>query len=129
VERRRKPRRIPAAGDPLAQVRLRTGPELSVIDVGDWGGLVEGSVRLLPGSRLDVHLIAAHGRVLVRCRVTRAFVVSLGATVILYRGALAFDQAIDTRPRGYPLPGTPAVVSGGPGSSYPPAGIEPESAF
>jgi hypothetical protein len=128
MERRRHARRTPAPVDSLAQVRLRTGPELSVIDVSDWGVLVQGLVRLLPGARLDVHLIALHGRVLVRCRVVRAYVAGLRPDAIVYRGALAFDQRLDTTSRGYPLPGVQADTSGNAGTCYPSNPGRPELA-
>lgn len=96
MERRRTVRRAPDAQESLGRVRLRTGLELAVIDVSDAGALVEGAVRLLPGARLDVHVIARNGRVLVRARVVRAYVSALRADRIEYRGALVFDQPLDT---------------------------------
>lgn len=77
-------------------MRLRTGTELSVINVADTGALVESGVRLLPGTRVDVHVVARCGRVLVRCRVVRVWVSALAAHVIRYRGAIVFDPPIDT---------------------------------
>jgi hypothetical protein len=67
-----------------------------VIDVSNAGVLVEGAARLLPGTHVDVHLITKDGRVLVRSRVIRAYISSLGASAVVYRGALAFEQAVDT---------------------------------
>ncbi len=100
MERRRAARRVPVAGEPLTGVRLRTGRELIVIDVSNTGMLVESCARLLPGTHLDVHVTTADGRVLIRSRVVRAHVSALHAEAIQYRGALAFDRAIDTRARG-----------------------------
>lgn len=75
---------------------MRTGPELTVVDLSDGGALVEGAVRLLPGTRIDVHVMTRSGRVLTRARVTRARVCALAANRVVYRGALAFDTLVDT---------------------------------
>ncbi len=104
MERRRAERRAPAVGEPLMGVRLRTGRELTVIDVSNSGMLVEGCARLLPGTHLDVHVTTADGRVLVRSHVVRARVSSVQADAIHYRCALAFDRSIDTRAQEYPSP-------------------------
>jgi hypothetical protein len=108
MERRRAPRREPAADEPLSRARLRTGRELAVINVSNTGLLVEGATRLLPGTHVDVHVITRDGRVLVRSRVTRAWVCALQADLICYRGALAFDRTVDTSSLGYAI----AVANG-----------------
>jgi hypothetical protein len=79
-------------------VRLRAGRELEVINVSPCGALVEGAARLLPGTNVDVHVTAAQGRVLVRARVIRCAVWTVGADVIVYRGALAFSAHLDLPP-------------------------------
>jgi hypothetical protein len=94
-DRRRAPRRAPHAGEPLSRVRVRAGRELSVVNVSSGGVLVEGDARLLPGTHLEVHVIAASGRTLVRSRVTRAYVAELWADRVLYRAALAFERVVD----------------------------------
>ena len=96
MERRRAARRVPAAEEPLARFRLRAGGELTVLDLSNVGALVEGPSRLLPGTRVDVHVITGEGRELVRSRVVRAFVSTLTADLVRYRGALAFDTPVDT---------------------------------
>jgi hypothetical protein len=69
-----------------------------VIDLSAGGVLVEGEARLLPGTRLEVHVIASSGRTLVRGRVVRACVAGLWSDRVLYRGALAFDHPMDLPP-------------------------------
>jgi hypothetical protein len=98
MERRRTPRRVPDASEPVARFRLRTGRELTVVDLAATGALVETEGRLLPGTCVDVHVITADGRELVRSRVLRAFVWGLWADRIVYRGALAFDRHIQLAP-------------------------------
>ena len=119
MERRRLERRAPDEGETVSRVRLRTGRELSVVDVSDGGALVEGA-RLLPGTHLDVHVTTRDGRVLVRSRVVRAYVAELESNAVRYRGALAFDRAIDTsRAAGYALPSVVTAHRQAPGSDYP----------
>jgi hypothetical protein len=77
-------------------VRLRAGRELIVINISDAGVLVEGPMRLLPGTHADVHVVTARGRILVRSRVVRACVHRVSAACIVYRGALAFGRPVET---------------------------------
>ena len=119
MERRRTGRRVPASGEPISRVRLRTGRELLVVDVGDAGALVEGTARLLPGTHLEVHVVTADGRVLVRSRVARSAVSRLDADGVCYRSALAFDRIIDTRALGYAIPQAIGSTPPPEGSPYP----------
>ncbi len=119
MEYRATTRRVPVPDEPLSRVRLRTGREMSVLDVGNGGVLVEGHVRLLPGTHVDVHVVTRKGRVLVRSRVLRCWVATLQSDAVSYRGALAFDRSVDTAPPGYAFPdGSPAGVAAQ-GSDYP----------
>jgi hypothetical protein len=98
-------------------MRLRAGRELAVIDVSGLGALVEGETRLLPGTHVDVHVVTPDGRLLVRSRIVRAWVAALSAEQIRYRGALAFERAVDID--GYALPRSGHAPTDGPGISYP----------
>ena len=117
IERRRAPRRTPAIDEPLSQIRLRAGRQLSVIDVSNLGLMAEGEMRLLPGTHVEVHLVTCDGRLLVRSRVVRAFVCHVSAGQIRYRGALAFNQLVHTASVGYAIPeglDGPPAMSGNP---------------
>jgi hypothetical protein len=103
MERRRSARRVLAAGEPLTRAKLRTGSPLTVVDASSWGVLAETAERLLPGRRLDVHVVTPGGRVLARTRVARAYVCRLQSDAICYRAALAFEEPIDTRASGYEI--------------------------
>lgn len=96
VERRRTVRRVPGPADPLSRARLRTGPELAIVEISDGGACVRTSARLLPGTRVDVHLVTAEGRVLTRARVARAAVCSIDLAGVTYQAALVFDTPIDS---------------------------------
>ena len=104
VERRRMPRRAPDPGEVLSRVRLRGGREWTVVDLSAGGALLEGESRLLPGTHVDAHVTTRDGRVLVRARVMRAWVVRLRADAVGYRAALTFETPIDTSTRGYAVP-------------------------
>lgn len=118
-ERRRATRRVPDNDEPLARVRLRVGRELDVVDISNGGALVEGFARLLPGTHADVHVVTRYGRVLVRCRIARAYVCRVDAEQVCYRGAVAFAQAVDTAPAGYVLPEVLVERAAAPGNAYP----------
>lgn len=129
MERRRALRRLVAAGEPLASARLRTGAQLRILDASPWGALAETAERLLPGRHLDVHVVSAQGRVLVRSRVARAFVARLEPDAVHYHAALAFDRALDVRADGYVMPAVLAGVGNDPGTSYPPQSVSGDIEF
>jgi hypothetical protein len=123
-DRRHANRRAPGSDETLSRVRLRTGRELSVVNISPVGALVEGTTRLLPGTHVDVHIVTRHGRVLVRTRVVRAHVWRLEMDLVCYQTALAFDRRIDTDVEGYTVPAETPVTEGGAGSSYPEIQVE-----
>ena len=124
VDRRRAARRPPGFGESLARVRSRTGRDLDVVDVSHTGLLIEGQVRLLPNTHLDIHVVTRSGRVLVRCRVVRAWVWRLESDLVRYRAALAFDREVDTSP-GYPVLAPFSQEANDTGMSYPSATRQP----
>lgn len=127
IERRRLTRRSPHRDEPLTHMRMRTGPGLEVVNVANRGALVEGDVRLLPGTHLDVHVVTRDGRVLVRSRVVRAFVFDVQAASIRYRAALSFDLEVNTAPPGYSFPSGDRQEGAERGTNYP-AAIQPDPA-
>ena len=133
LQRRRAVRRTPHADESLARVRLRTGRELDVIDISSTGTLIEGTTRLLPGTRTDVHVVTRHGRLLVRTRVIRSFIWRLERDMVCYRTALEFDTAVETdaaalsersESNGYPVPAEIPKNDEAPGTRYPDAMAE-----
>lgn len=119
MERRRAIRRSVSMNEPLGHARLRTGGQLRVVEASSWGALVETTDRLLPNRHLDVHFMSAEGRLLVRCRVARAFVVTVEADAVRYHAALSFERAIDIRTEGYVLPSPLLEGEGARGMTYP----------
>ena len=119
MERRRTIRRTVSADEPLGRARLRTGGQLRVVEASSWGALVETTERLLPGRHLDVHIVSARGRMLVRCRVARAYVVRVKPDAVHYQAAFVFEQALDVRASGYVLPSPSLGPETEPGRHYP----------
>lgn len=119
IERRRSVRRVPGDDEPLARVRLRAGSHLAVLDVSSAGALLEGTARLLPGTHVDVHIVTAEGRTLVRSRIVRAYVSHVEHDRMQYRGAIAFDRPVTTNVVGYALPEALASIAAEQGSPYP----------
>jgi hypothetical protein len=109
AERRASPRRAFAGGRLPPAARIRPGAPVTVVDMGARGTLVEGSLRLRPGSRCEFQFTTAAGDVTVVARVTRCFVARLEASSVRYRAALVFEQAVPLPPEqellaGYQLP-------------------------
>ena len=100
TDRRQSKRRIPEVGESLGRVKLRIGPELTVLDIGNHGVLVEGRSRLAPGARVDIHVTPPQGRVLVRTTVVRACVSKLAHDTVIYRAGLKFDHPVVVLPAG-----------------------------
>lgn len=118
-DRRRRPRRTPTSDEPVSQIRLRAGRQLEVINVSDTGLLAQGEMRMLPGTHVDVHLVTAEGRLLIRSRVIRAFVCRVCRDRIEYRGAIAFERPVSTAAVGYPIPAAGEASNPPPGNPYP----------
>jgi hypothetical protein len=97
-DRRRSARVVPDADAPYCHIRLRTGAELTVLDIAPGGAFVESAARLLPGSVVEVQIRTCAGRERVRTRVVRSAVSGLRADAIRYRSGLAFERAIDLAP-------------------------------
>jgi hypothetical protein len=119
MERRRADRRVVSDDEPLSRGKLRAGAELRIVDASSWGALAETRERLLPGRHLDLHIVATTGRVLVRARVTRAYVCRVHAEAVDYRAGFAFEQAVDVRAEGYPVPAAAAARVADAGTCYP----------
>jgi hypothetical protein len=93
-DRRGAPRICPPAGSPLAVARIRPGREVRVLDLSLSGVLVEGELRLLPGSlvEIQVNLDRLEGR--TRGRVERCHISALGSGPPRYRAAITFESPL-----------------------------------
>jgi hypothetical protein len=122
ADKRRSNRRIPAPKESIRRVRSRTGHDLDVLDVSQTGLLVECRARLLPNTHMDIHIVVRTGRVLIRCRVVRAYVCHVEADLVRYRVGLAFDHPVDTA-AGYSVPDDFPHKFQAAGSAYPDSAI------
>jgi hypothetical protein len=103
------------------RIKVRAGRDLVVRNLSGRGALVEGPTRLLPGTRVTVHVTSPKGRVLVDARVLRCSVCHLSAEGIGFRAALAFDTVVDVAEEdGYFLPGMHDKEVPPTGTTYPP---------
>jgi hypothetical protein len=125
IERRRAERRVPAPGEPLCRLRIRTGRELTVINIANSGALVEGP-PLMPGACIHLHISTAAGRALVVSRVLRCEVSQVTANTIAYRSGLMFEEPVDTA-SGYEIPAPELRAVESQGRRYPKAGGETAS--
>jgi hypothetical protein len=107
-ESRRGRRYHRAAEHRIVAARIRPGYDVMVVDISAGGALVEGTCRLLPGTRVQLHLRRDRQAEMMRGRVLRCSVVHLRANVVCYRGAIAFDRPLpwfaDEQSCGYSLP-------------------------
>jgi hypothetical protein len=90
--------RIPADHVPSIQgVRVSPGDEIStLVNISTSGVLVECTSRPRPGSAVTVHFLGSFTPALVRGRVARTMVASLGkAGVLHYMVGIAFDHPIE----------------------------------
>jgi hypothetical protein len=75
--------------------RVRPGQSVRVINLSPRGALLESSRRLLPGSRIDVHLECCHFQHVTRATVIRCYVGVLLPHAVLFRAAIEFDRRLE----------------------------------
>jgi hypothetical protein len=89
-QERRREARLAARG---VRARIQPGHRLVVIDVSSLGALVEGSIQLRPGSRVNVQLESDLRRQTLPARVLRCTVAMIDPKAgITYRAALSFGD-------------------------------------
>ena len=92
VEERRAERRLSTKALQIERATLRPGCLVAVLDLSATGAQVQSERPLRPGSRVHVRLAARHGTLAVEAGVVRCTVWLLQADVVIYRGALRFEQ-------------------------------------
>jgi hypothetical protein len=93
-DRRRALRRSSADQHGIAAARINPGKHITILNASAGGVLVETVHRLMPGAAVELHLEAQGRRTMVRGRLLRCYVASLGALSISYRAAIAFEQPL-----------------------------------
>ncbi len=131
-DRRLAPRICPDPGSRLAVARIRPGSEVRILDLSRFGVLVEGELRLLPGSLVEIQVNVDQSAERTRGRVERCHVSALGSGPPQYRAALTFEPPLATLcPQGADDAGTRPSAAGrqpGPGQG-PGAPLGPQSSF
>jgi len=93
-ERRAAPR-LPAAVLEIERATLRPGCLVAVLDLSTNGAHVQSERPLRPGTRIHVRVAARHWTLAVDAAVVRCSVWILQADVVIYRGALRFEEACE----------------------------------
>jgi hypothetical protein len=91
-ERRAATRALGANCAWLLGARLRHGFDVTIIDLGSGGALVEGNARLLPGATVELQLAGAGWSWMSSARVLRCRVSALLDEGVRYRAALQFER-------------------------------------
>jgi hypothetical protein len=91
-ERRAEPR-LAAAALEIERATLRPGCLVAVLDLSATGAQVQSERPLRPGSRIHVRIAARNWTLAVDAGVVRCSVWILQADVVIYRGALRFEEA------------------------------------
>jgi len=91
-ERRAEPR-LPAAALEIERATLRPGCLVAVLDLSTNGAHVQSERPLRPGTRIHVRVAARHWTLAVDAVVVRCSVWILESDVVIYRGALRFEEA------------------------------------
>jgi hypothetical protein len=95
ADRRRWPRKKPSECPWVIEARLRSGTEVRVVDISNGGVLVEAASQILPGAPVEIYLVAADQRWLVKGRIVRCQVSAIMPECgVRYRAAMAFDEPV-----------------------------------
>jgi hypothetical protein len=78
----------------LRSVRVKNGPEVTLVDLSSGGVLLDTSMQLKPGSRVMLEIVGA-GRIEVASEVLRCHIAALRDATAVYRGACAFVHPIE----------------------------------
>jgi hypothetical protein len=94
IERRIHQRLRPEEVQWLRHVRLKNGPEVSLVDISSGGALVEARVQLKPGSSVTLQMTTSGRLVEIASDVLRCGIATLDGAAT-YRGAFVFAQPIE----------------------------------
>jgi hypothetical protein len=92
ADRRKCVRRGSIEQHGIVSARVKPGHDVELIDISSGGALVEGVRRLLPGTAVELFLVAGDLCASIRGRVLRCAIVGLKPTSVSYRGAIRFDN-------------------------------------
>jgi hypothetical protein len=94
VERRIHQRLRPEEVQWLRKLRVKNGPELSLVDISSGGALVDARVQLKPGANITLEMTAGGRLVEIVSDVLRCGILTLQGAAT-YRGAFVFAQPLE----------------------------------
>lgn len=74
---------------------VRPGRDVQVLDLSRGGALLEGPVRLVPDSMVQLRLNGGRRAVHLRGRVVRCYVSGLDGGIVSYQTGVAFEEHLD----------------------------------
>ena len=92
VDRRQTRRHRHVDEHGIVSTRVGPGYSAKLIDVSAGGALIDTSLRLLPGTTVELQVETRFDRASVRGRVLRCAIVRLRPSWVCYRGAIGFDR-------------------------------------
>jgi hypothetical protein len=113
--------------------RIHPGREVIVVNLSCHGALVEGVWRLRPGARVELEMELSAQQAIVRGRIERCYVASLGhQSGIRYRAAIRFEAPVPFAPPGdlldgYFVPDARREIRGSSGQRLPRHPVRSES--
>ena len=93
VDRRIHQRLRPEEVQWLRKLRVKNGPELSLVDISSGGALVDARVQLKPGANITLEMTASGRLVEISSDVLRCGILTLQGAAT-YRGAFVFTQTL-----------------------------------
>jgi hypothetical protein len=94
VDERRQHRRSGPEDHRIVTARIRPGHVAAVVDLSAAGALIETDTRLLPGTTIDLVVVATDRAERVRGCVLRCSVVYVCRSAIRYRAAIVFSSQL-----------------------------------
>jgi hypothetical protein len=115
ADRRAYPRLRPEEVRWLRRIRLKNGPEVTLVDLSIGGALIDTRVQIRPGSSIILELSGARSVLEVTSEVLRSRLNTLERGAAIYRGACAFSEpftldALARSPLVEPVESAPAAT-------------------
>ena len=78
----------------LRQVRLKSGPAVTLVDLSRGGALIDSRVQMRPGSTITLELSAHDASLALSSQVLRCQLTQIGSGSAIYRGACRFSDPL-----------------------------------
>jgi PilZ domain len=94
ADRRVHPRILASDIQWLRSVRVKNGPDVTLVDLSSGGVLLDTGAQLRPGARITLEIVGT-ARIEVASQVLRCHVAALRDSTAIYRGACAFVHPVE----------------------------------